>query len=596
MPQEAKTPPEILAKLRQNLTDYFSDEELHTLCFDMGVDYESLPSLGKAGKAREFVAHLERCGRLAELVARCRKLRRNVSWPRVSSQGSRPARLFICYKRHADLDQRLAAYLREFLTAQGHEVFIDATMRAGAAWLDEIDQQIKDSDFLITLLSKDSADSEMVQAEVSRAYEYRQLQGRPLTLPIRITYEGPLPYTLHAFLNPLQYIVWNGEPDDERVGREILVAIEGRLPMQPLNQARLVTPSDDKPLPPPSPVCDPTFLEELEPPGGPVEPGDRFYVEREADARLKREVVKRKVTVTIRAARQTGKSSLLVRGVQHAREVGDRIVYLDVQAVGSDRLASPDTFLRDLAELIVGKLRLDVAEVDKLWRGSLGPQTKLISLMEDYVLPQSKTPIVLALDEVDRLLQTTFHNDFFGLLRSWHNNRADNPLWNKLKLLMVISTEPQLLITDIQSPFNVGLNLYLKDFSEAQVRDLNWRHGSPVQETDLARLMNLLNGHPYLTRKALYTLVTEGMTIDDLLRVAATDQGPFGDHLRRLQWLLRGEHQRDLREALKQIIQRERCVDDELFFRLLRAGVVKGSGDVCKCRCDLYRLYLKDKL
>ena len=77
---------------------------------------------------------------------------------------------------------------------------------------------------------------------------------------------------------------------------------------------------------------------------------------------------------------------------------------MDVQAVDSDRLASPDIFLRDLAESIVNKLGLDIAQVEKQWRGSSGPQTKLIRLMENYVLPESKAPIVLALDEVDRLL------------------------------------------------------------------------------------------------------------------------------------------------------------------------------------------------
>ena len=32
------------------------------------------------------------------------------------------------------------------------------------------------------------------------------------------------------------------------------------------------------------------------------------------------------------------------------------------------------------------------------------------------------------------------------------------------------------------------------------------------------------------------------------------------------------------------------------FFRLLRAGLVKGSGDVCAFRCELYRMYFEDKL
>jgi len=106
--------------------------------------------------------------------------------------------------------------------------------------------------------------------------------------------------------------------------------------------------------------------------------------------------------------------------------------------------------------------------------------------------------------------------------------------------------------------------------------------------------MDLLGGHPYLTRKALYTLVAERLAWADLARVAPTDHGPFGDHLRHHHWLLRDEP--ELREALRQVVHHERCADDMAFFRLLRAGLVKGSGDVCRCRCDLYRMYFEDKL
>jgi hypothetical protein len=517
-----------------------------------------------------------------------------------------PAHLFICYKRNVNPDQKLADYLHEFLTAQGHDVFIDGTLRTGAAWLEEIDRQIKASDFLVVLLSKESADSEMVKAEIRRAYEYRKQQGHPHTLPVRIAYEGMLPYSIDAFLDPLQYVVWESEADHELVGREIQAAIEGNLPEQePIrlrsasgefavsDDGRII--ADDETLHPPLPEFDPRWIEELEAPGGAVKLRSKFYVEREADARLKHEIVRAGTTTTIRAARQTGKSSLLVRGVHHARQNGAQVACLDMQRIDSDHLETPDVFLRYLAEFIVRKLRLDLAEVKKLWRGSLGPQDKLTYLMEDYVLPACDTSTVLALDEADRLLGTGFYKDFFALVRAWHNSRALDDQWNKLNIVMVISTEPYLLIDDVtQSPFNVGLKFYLQDFDKAQVRDLNHRHGSPVREKDFPQLIELLGGQPYLTRKALYTLVTGHLTWADLMRVAPTDHGPFGDHLRHHHWLLRDEL--DLREALKQVIRHDRCTDDMAFFRLLRAGLVKGSGDVCRCRCDLYRMYFEDKL
>jgi len=252
-------------------------------------------------------------------------------------------------------------------------------------------------------------------------------------------------------------------------------------------------------------------------------------------------------------------------------------------------------FLRYLAEFIVRKLRLDMREVEKLWRCPLGPQDKLTFLMDDYILPGCDTPIVLALDEADRLLQTTFCKDFFALVRSWHNSRALDDRWNKLNIVIVVFTEPYLFIPGMtQSPFNVGRNLRLKDFNGAQVRFLSRRHGSPVRETDLARLMELLGGHPYLTRKALYTLVTEGLTWADMTRCAPTNRGPFGDHLRHHHWFLCNEP--DLREGLRQVIHHDHCTDERVFFRLLQAGLVKGSVKACKCRCDLYRMYFEDKL
>ncbi|MBM4460261.1 MAG: ATP-binding protein [Chloroflexi bacterium] len=69
------------AKLRQKLTDHFNEEELQTLCFDMGLDYDSLEGQGKAGKAREFLAKVERDGTITRLLEMCRRLRPRVLWP-----------------------------------------------------------------------------------------------------------------------------------------------------------------------------------------------------------------------------------------------------------------------------------------------------------------------------------------------------------------------------------------------------------------------------------------------------------------------------------------------------------------------------------
>ncbi len=68
-------------QLRQTLTSRFDREELRTLCFDLGVDYEALPAEGKAGKARELVNYMERREQLAELVETIRRMRPDIPLP-----------------------------------------------------------------------------------------------------------------------------------------------------------------------------------------------------------------------------------------------------------------------------------------------------------------------------------------------------------------------------------------------------------------------------------------------------------------------------------------------------------------------------------
>ena len=594
---------EYRAKLLEKIDNHFDKDELRTLCYYLDIDFDNISGDNKKSNARELVLLMARKGRLSDLVKTCKTMRPREKW-----EADYQAKIFLCYSRRGDPDRNLVKYLAQALLQHGHDVFTDEGIRGGTNWLENIDRQIKRADLVVILLSQESAQSEMLQAEVQRAYEYRQELGRPQILPVRINYEGMLPYSISAFINTTQYVLWQNETENIRVAEEIHKAIKMLLPDQPtieitssttallLSEDGLLTTKEA--FDHPAPVFDPRFieeLEELEPPGGTIKLREKYYIERKHDVELKRQVLRPGSITTIRASRQTGKSSLLVRGVHHAKQQDRKTVLLDLQQLDKDSLINSDRFLHFLASFIVRKLHLDTSEIAKAWQGDHGPQEKLSYLMEDYILPQMKKPLVLALDEADRLLSTDFYTDFFGLMRSWHNNAAYEEVWQKLTIVMVISTEPYLLIADInQSPFNVGAKLYLTDFSAEQVRDLNKRHGSPVTKAHFTEFMQLFGGHPYLIRKALYTLVKEKPTWKDFIEMAHTDKGPFNDHLRRQLWLLRDEP--DLRITLKQSVLKLPCDNEQARFRLLRAGLVKASGDVCRCRCGLYRRYFADKL
>jgi hypothetical protein len=172
---------------------------------------------------------------------------------------------------------------------------------------------------------------------------------------------------------------------------------------------------------------------------------------------------------------------------------------------------------------------------------------------------------------------------------------ADEDEWKKLSIVLVISTEPHLFIRDKHpSPFNIGLRLNLRDFNEAEVRDLNQRYGTPVQEDDLPKLMKLINGHPYLTRKALYTMAVRKLTWADLARLATADNSPFADHLNHQFNLL--SNNPDLKKVLNQVLHSKRRLTEQALSPLLRAGLVKKIGQAYMLRCELYRLYFEPRL
>ena len=69
-----------LVRLYRFIDGSYDRPEFRTLCFDLGVDYDSLPGDGKADKERELIEHLERRGRVQEFVELGQRLRPDVPW------------------------------------------------------------------------------------------------------------------------------------------------------------------------------------------------------------------------------------------------------------------------------------------------------------------------------------------------------------------------------------------------------------------------------------------------------------------------------------------------------------------------------------
>jgi len=331
-------------------------------------------------------------------------------------------------------------------------------------------------------------------------------------------------------------------------------------------------------------------------PKGVVPLGFPLYVERMADTKLKQELQKPGTITVVRGARQTGKTSLLVRGVDHASQQGASVIYLDFQqAFDQSQMSDMNQFFRHLAYALAGQMQVSYSTVDSVWEPPLSAKDKMTRFVENAILQGGQEPVVLVMDEADVLLQTSFYGEFFGLLRAWHNRRALVRLWRDLSIVVAISTHPSLLIDDIhQSPFNVGLTIRLDDFSKEQVEDLNQRHGKPLQSEEITSAMDLLGGHPYLIRQALYTLVSEAMTWPELEAVADKIDGPFGEHLR-FYWRLLVDDA-ELMEAARQVVIGGVCPEARALLRLSSACLVERQGGKCVCRYGLYKKFFRNQL
>ncbi len=72
--------PEGRVKLRMNLEKHFNEDELHSLCADLNVDFENLDGNTKEAKTRELLLWSERTGKLGELLKCCKAERPSEEW------------------------------------------------------------------------------------------------------------------------------------------------------------------------------------------------------------------------------------------------------------------------------------------------------------------------------------------------------------------------------------------------------------------------------------------------------------------------------------------------------------------------------------
>ncbi|MGD1910184.1 MAG: AAA-like domain-containing protein [Rivularia sp. (in: cyanobacteria)] len=305
--------------------------------------------------------------------------------------------------------------------------------------------------------------------------------------------------------------------------------------------------------------------------------------------------------IRIKAAQKMGKTLLLEKILDYSREQGYRTAKLDLKLADINILADLKTFLQWLCADVSDSLDLET-QFDKYWKDIYGLNKNCTRYFQKYLLSASDKPLVLAIDNFERLFEYPgIFPQFCLMLRGWYESAKQGDrigqIWQKLRLVVVHSTEAYPSLDINHSPFNVGIAIDLPEFNLEQVQILAKQYDNgELGEEDLSRLMELVGGHPYLIERAIANLTTGEITLEQLLNLASTEQGIFSNHLREQLWNL--QHNPLLESAYKKVVRANEAVrlDAEVGFKLHSMGLVKLSGNDCVPSYDLYRRYFSERL
>lgn len=326
---------------------------------------------------------------------------------------------------------------------------------------------------------------------------------------------------------------------------------------------------------------------------GPISPTSPFYLERVGAEQLGcQTLLKPGALLRIKAPQLMGKTSLLYHLMAFAQQQAYPTVYIDMGSIDKSILSSLQKLLRWLCAMTSRQLHLP-NRLSELWDAEIfGSNDNCTAYFEDYVFPEVQGPFVLGLDNVDRLFPfQDIIEDFFGMLRSWHEKGRFSQQWQQLRLILVHSTEAYIPLDYHQSPFNTGVPIGLLEFTAAQIQHLAQLHQVVLTERELSRLMVMIGGHPYLVRVALSALSIKAFSFEQLLQSAISDEGNFHAHL--LHHWVTLQNTPDLMQAFQTVLSGSNSLNPVQAYKLHSMGLIKRHNNQVIPRNDLYRSYFQ---
>ncbi len=502
--------------------------------------------------------------------------------------------VFISY-RHQSMDQKLAEILADSLLKKSCSVFIDTTIEWGSDWAKTIYENLERADYLVVLLSREAVVSEMVIEEIARARELAEKNsGRPVILPIRVCYpfSEPLPYHVNAFLRTTQQQIWNSDDDtskivdllNNRVTGDVLWV--GELPVH--EHTGLDKTKRDEPLP---------FFDPRVEPGGAIDVEDDIYMVRSIDEETLLKLRKPRGFVVVRGPRQIGKTSLMMRAFKALTTEGSamRGAYIDFQIIESDKFNDQNSAWLSLVTAISSQLKLKTWSSER-WNPAKTHNENFLDFVDNFLFAEGDTPVLICMDETEKLFGTNVQSGFFGALRAYFNQSAMDRNLKNIRWLLSTSSEPGFFIKDLnQSPFNIGTQSYHASFDTEEIQKFADNLGVKLISGETERILEYVGGRPYLTHLLLYNIGKISDSRESIYDAIKAGQSIFRSHLQR--YLFHFQIEPGLTEAMKEVVYGKGCDNAMMVDRLEGAGLVRHDEELKVVpACRLYAEFFKKVL